>query len=158
MFGISVALAAPAAQVTALDWAGVLEVARANAEKFGVADRFQEIAGSAFDVDWGDGYDLILLPNFLHHFDPEACTGLLEKVRRALAPDGRAFAVDFVPNPDRVSPPRPAMFALVMLFSTPHGDAYTSAELDAMGQQAGFQGIVDTPLPPAPYTLVEFLV
>jgi SAM-dependent methyltransferase len=158
MFGISVALAAPGAQVTALDWAGVLEVARANAEKFGVADRFQEIAGSAFDVDWGDGYDLILLPNFLHHFDPEACTGLLKKVRRALAPGGRAFAVDFVPNPDRISPPRPAMFALVMLFSTPHGDAYTSAELDAMGQQAGFQGIVGTPLPPAPYTLVEFLV
>jgi precorrin-6B methylase 2 len=158
MFGISVALAAPRAQVTALDWARVLEVARANAEKFGVAERFQEIAGSAFDVDWGDGYDLILLPNFLHHFDPEACTALLKKVRRALDPGGRVLAVEFVPNPDRISPPRPAMFALVMLFSTPHGDAYTLAELDAMGQQAGFRGIVGTPLPPAPATLVEFLV
>ena len=48
---------------------------------------------------------LILLPNFLHHFGPEACTGLLKKVRRALAPGGRAFAVDFVPKRDRVSPP-----------------------------------------------------
>ena len=45
MFGISIALGAPSTQVTALDWAGVLEVARGNAEKFGVADRFQEIAG-----------------------------------------------------------------------------------------------------------------
>jgi SAM-dependent methyltransferase len=158
VFGISIALAAPAVQVTALDWAGVLDVARANAEKFGVADRFQEIAGSAFDVDWGEGYDLILLPNFLHHFDPEACAELLKKVRRALAAGGRAFAIDFVPNPDRVSPPRPAMFALVMLFSTPHGDAYTLAEFDAMGQQAGFRGIISAPLPPAPYTLIEFLV
>jgi hypothetical protein len=158
MFGISIALVAPGAQIIALDWACVLQVARENAEKFGVADRFQEIAGSAFDVNWGDGYDLILLPNFLHHFDPGACTELLKKVRRALAPSGRAFAIDFVPNPDRVSPPRPAMFALVMLFSTPHGDAYTSAELDAMGQQAGFRGIIGTPLPPAPYTLIEFLV
>jgi precorrin-6B methylase 2 len=158
MFGISVALAAPGARVAALDWAGVLEVARANAEKFGVADRFQEIAGSAFDVDWGDGYDLILLPNFLHHFDPGACTSLLAKARRALAPGGRAFAVEFVPDADRISPPRPAMFALVMLFSTPNGDAYTSAELDAMSQQAGFRGIVATPLPPSPQTLVEFLL
>jgi hypothetical protein len=158
MFGISVALAAPGARVTALDWASVLDVARANAEKFGVADRFREIAGSAFDVDWGDGYDLILLPNFLHHFDPGVCTSLLAKVRRALAPGGRAFAVEFVPNADRISPPRPAMFALVMLFSTPNGDAYTSTELDAMGQQAGFRGIVGTPLPPAPQILVEFLV
>jgi precorrin-6B methylase 2 len=157
MFGISVALAAPRAQVTALDWAGVLTVARANAEKFAVADRFQEIAGSAFEVDWGDGYDLILLPNFLHHFDPDACTALLKKARAALAPGGRAFAVEFVPNLDRVSPPWPAMFALVMLFSTPRGDAYTSAELDAMGQQAGFRGIVGTPLPPGPSTLVEFI-
>jgi SAM-dependent methyltransferase len=158
MFGISVALAAPSAEVTAVDWVGVLEIARANAEKSGVAHRFHEIAGSAFDVDWGDGYDLILLPNFLHHFDPEVCTALLKKVRRALAHGGRVFAIDFVPNPDRVSPPRPAMFALVMLFSTPHGDAYTAPEFDAMGRQAGFSGIVSTPLPPAPYTLIEFLV
>lgn len=158
MYGVSVALAAPGARVTALDWAGVLEVARANAEKFGVAGRFQEIAGSAFKVDWGDGYDLILLPNFLHHFDARACTLLLAKARRALAPGGRAFAVEFVPNPDRISPPRPAAFALVMLFSTPHGDAYTLAELDAMGQGAGFRGTVATPLPPGPQTLVEFLL
>jgi 2-polyprenyl-3-methyl-5-hydroxy-6-metoxy-1,4-benzoquinol methylase len=158
MFGISIALAARGARVIALDWAGVLEVARANAEKFGVAHRFQEMKGSAFDVDWGDGYDLILLPNFLHHFDQETCTELLKKVRRALAPRGRAFAVEFVPNSDRVSPPQPAIFALVMLFSTPHGDAYTLAELGEMGQQAGFRGIAGTPLPPAPSTLVEFLV
>jgi len=158
IFGISIALAVPGAQVTALDWAGVLEVARANAGKFGVADRFHEIAGSAFEMDWGQGYDLILLPNFLHHFDPDANVGLLAKVRRALAPGGRAFAVDFVPNPDRVSPPRPAMFALTMLFSTPHGDAYPAAELDEMGRRAGFRGIVCMPLPPSPYTVVEFLV
>ena len=50
------------------------------------------------------------------------------------------------------------MFALIMLFSTPNGDAYTLAELDAMGRQAGFRGIVATPLPPAPHTLVEFLL
>ncbi len=158
MYGVSVAIAAPGARVTALDWAGVLTVARENAEKFRVADRFQEIPGSAFDLDWGDGYHLILLPNFLHHFDAQACTSLLAKVRRALAPGGRAFAVEFVPNPDRISPPRPAMFALTMLFSTPKGDAYTLAELDAMGQGARFRGTVATPLPPGPQTLVEFLL
>jgi hypothetical protein len=78
-------------------------------------------------------------------------------VREALAPGGRAFAVEFVPNQDRVSPPRPAMFALTMLFSTPHGDAYSAAELNVMGQRAGFGGIVATPLPPAPHTLIEFV-
>jgi hypothetical protein len=45
-----------------------------------------------------------------------------------------------------------------MLFSTPHGDAYTADDLDAMGRRAGFRGVVSTPLPPGPQTLIEFLV
>ncbi len=158
LYGISIASAIPGAQVTAVDWAGVLEVATENAAQAGVVDRFHTLAGSAFEVDWGSGYDLILLPNFLHHFDKDTCIQLLEKVRRSLAEGGRAMAVEFVPNPDRVTPPRPAAFALIMLFTTPRGDAYTEEELEAMGRQAGFQGIASTPLPPGPHTLIEFLV
>src|SRR5438132_1399036 len=68
MFGIDVAKHNPQAHVYALDWKNVLEVARENAARFGVAERFHTIPGSAFDVDMGSGYDLVLLPNFLHHF------------------------------------------------------------------------------------------
>lgn len=158
LFGITVAQAVPAAEVIAVDWDNVLTVARENAARLGVAKRHRTIAGSAFDVDWGDGYDLILLPNFLHHFDADACVGLLRKVRASLAPGGRVLACEFVPNPDRVSPPGPAMFSFVMLMTTPHGDAYTAAELDAMGRKAGFGGIATEALAPSPQTLVEFLV
>jgi len=157
MFGILLAQAVPDAQVTALDWSNVLAVARENAQRLGVADRFHTIEGSAFDTDWGGGYDLILLPNFLHHFDPDGCAALLAKARRSLAPGGRVLAVEFVPNPDRVSPPMPATFALVMLLTTQRGDAYTEAELDAMGRQAGYRGTVAMPLLPGPETLIEFL-
>ncbi|AUW40901.1 hypothetical protein CUJ84_Chr000490 [Rhizobium leguminosarum] len=38
-----------------------------------MSDRYQTIAGSAFDVDWGTGYDLVLLPNFPHHLDLPTC-------------------------------------------------------------------------------------
>src|SRR5688572_22677324 len=65
LFGIFVALHNPSAQIVALDWANVVEVARENAVRHGVADRFTTIAGSAFDADLGTGYDLVLLPNFL---------------------------------------------------------------------------------------------
>jgi hypothetical protein len=158
MFGISILAAVPGAIVTALDWAGVLAVASANAQRLGVADRFHRIVGSAFEADWGSGYDLVLLPNFLHHFDPDTCVALLEKARNALAPEGRLLVVEFVPSPDRVSPPAAAKFSLTMLFTTPHGDAYTEAELDAMGRQAGFSGILTSPLPPGQQTLIEFFV
>jgi len=62
----------------------------------------------------------------------------LRKVHAALAPGGRAVTLEFVPNDDRVTPPEAATFSLIMLGSTPHGDAYTFAELERMFANAGF--------------------
>jgi hypothetical protein len=138
VYGLTFARRNPKARVTGLDWPNVLEVAKENARKFGVADRYNTIAGSAFEVPLGGPYDLVLLPNILHHFDAAACTVLLKKVRAALAPGGKALTVEFVPNDDRVSPPGSAPFALVMLAHTPGGDAYTFKELEGMCKTAGF--------------------
>src|SRR5713101_5431341 len=63
LFGIAVLRANPKAEVTAVDWKNVLEVAQENAKKLGVTDRYKTLAGSIFDVDIGTGYDLILVPN-----------------------------------------------------------------------------------------------
>jgi 2-polyprenyl-3-methyl-5-hydroxy-6-metoxy-1,4-benzoquinol methylase len=156
MFGISIARAFAAAEVTALDWPAVLAVARENAGKAGVAARHRLLEGSAFDVDWGTGYDLVLLTNFLHHFDVETCVALLKRARASLAPGGRVMATDFVPNPDRVSPPFPAMFAFVMLASTPRGDAYTEQEYREISRAAGFARTTIAPLPPTPQSLITF--
>jgi SAM-dependent methyltransferase len=154
VYGITFAQRNPRAQVTALDWAPVLEVARNNAQSAGVADRFHTIAGSAFEVDLGADSDVVLVPNFLHHFPASACTAFLRKVRSALRPGGRVGIVEFVPNPDRVTPPPAATFALVMLATTPAGDAYTFAELTAMLNDAGFIDATAHPLPGLPATAV----
>jgi len=94
--------------------------------------------GSAFDVDFGGGYDLALVTNFLHHFDVPTCAAFLRKVCESLVAGGRAAIVEFVPNPDRVSPPGPAAFSMMMLGTTPSGDAYTFVELESMSKDAGF--------------------
>jgi ubiquinone/menaquinone biosynthesis C-methylase UbiE len=156
LYGIEVAKAFPDALVTAVDWAEVLAVARANAEAAGVTDRFRYIAGSALELEWGGDFDLILLPNFLHHFDFDTCISLLRKVKANLAAGGLALGVDFVPDEDRTSPPIPVMFAFQMLATTPSGDAYTSSELDAMAKQAGFRGATTRALHPIPETLIVF--
>jgi predicted nicotinamide N-methyase len=148
LFGIAVAKHNPQARVVALDWPNVLPVAMENAERAGVRDRYDTIAGSAFDADYGTGYDAILLTNFLHHFDPDTIERLLRKVRGALAHGGKVVALEFVPDDNRVSPPVPASFSLVMLASTPKGDAYTHAELDRMFRNAGFSHTTAHPLPP----------
>lgn len=138
IFGITLAQQNPNVEVTALDWAAVLEVAKENAERAGVLERYKTIAGSAFDVDYGAGYDIALLTNFLHHFDTETCEQLLKKVHAALNEGGCAVTLEFVPNEDRVSPPGPAAFSMMMLASTPHGDAYTFPEFEQMFKNAGF--------------------
>ncbi len=154
VFGITIARQNPAAEIVALDWPAVLEVARENAERAGVSDRYSVIEGDAFAADFGAGYDVILLTNFLHHFDPPTCGTLLRKVRAALAEGGVAVTLEFVPNEDRVTPPIPAAFSLVMLAGTPGGDAYTYAELERMFANAGFSGSEAHPLTTAPQTII----
>lgn len=154
LFGINVLRSNPQAKVVAVDWKNVLEVAKGNAQKFGVADRYSTLAGSIFDVEIGNGYDLVLIPNFLHHFDVETCEKLLRKLHGALKPGGRVATLEFVPNDDRVTPPMPAAFALTMLASTPSGDAYTEAELRSMAQNAGFTRHEFYPMPPSPHSVL----
>jgi ubiquinone/menaquinone biosynthesis C-methylase UbiE len=154
MYGITVAQHNPLAEIIAVDWPNVLEVAKDNARKAGVEDRYSTIAGSAFEVDFGRHYDLVLLTNFLHHFDEETCVKLLKKVHAALSEEGKAVTVEFVPNEDRVSPPPSAMFSLVMLGSTPKGDAYTFRELEKMFVDAGFKRSELHQLPPTPQQLI----
>lgn len=138
LFGIAVATRNPKARITALDWEPVLEVAKANANQAGVADRFATIAGSAFEVDFAGPYDVVLLPNFLHHFDPMANEKLLKKVRAALASGGRVALLEFIPDEDRTGPPAAVWFALQMLSTTPAGDAYTLSEYERMLRNSGF--------------------
>jgi 2-polyprenyl-3-methyl-5-hydroxy-6-metoxy-1,4-benzoquinol methylase len=138
LFGITVAERYRRAHVTALDWPNVLAVAADNARRADVAERHVLRPGSAFDVDWGGPYDIVLLTNFLHHFDLPACVRLAAKAYTALAPTGRAITLDFIPDRDRISPPSTATFALAMLATTPHGDAYTFAEYQDVFARAGF--------------------
>ncbi len=148
MYGITFAQHHPKAEVVALDWANVLEVAKENAKAAGISHRFSTIAGSAFEVDLGSGYDLVFLTNFLHHFDMATCEKVLRKVHAALAEGGRAVTLDFIPNEDRISPPSAAAFAMIMLGTTPSGDAYTFAEYERMFANAGFARSEFHPLPP----------
>lgn len=154
LFGIEVAKQNTQARVTGLDWAPVLQVALENARKAGVEDRYDTLPGSAFDVKFGGPYDIVLLTNFLHHFDVETCIGLLKKVRDSLNAGGTVATLEFVPNEDRVSPPIAAAFSMTMLASTPAGDAYTFRELADMHERAGFRDIAAHPIPMAPHTIV----
>lgn len=153
-FGIAMAQRSPKAQIVALDWKPVLGLAEENAKAAGVHDRYQTIAGDAFTVEYGSDYDVVLVTNFLHHFDAATNTNILKKVHAALKPGGRVAVLEFVPNPDRVSPPMPAAFSLTMLAETEGGDAFTFAELRGQLEDAGFHDVVAHGLPTSQTLLI----
>jgi ubiquinone/menaquinone biosynthesis C-methylase UbiE len=155
-YGIELAKAFPEAVVTAVDWPSVLDLASANATNAGVGERYRAVAGNAFEVDWGNDFDLVILANILHYFGADECAAILRKVKSSLSPRGQACAIDFVPDEDRVSPPMQAMFAFLMLATSPGGDAYTSTDLDEIAKAAGFLGATTRPLRPTPQSLVMF--
>ena len=138
LFGIEIAKRCSNAQIVALDWPNVLAVAQDFARKAGIQDRYHTIPGDAFQQELGDGYDLVLLTNFLHHFSAPTCETLLRKIQRCLVPGGRVITLEFVPNDDRVTPPPVAEFGLIMLATTPDGDAYTLKEYEQMFRAADF--------------------
>ena len=154
MFGITLAKRNPNAEIFAQDWGPVLAVATENARAAGVAARHHVIPGSAFEVEYGTGYDIVLITNFLHHFDAATNEKLLRKVRASLAPSGIVATLDFIPNEDRVSPPRSAGFNMMMLGMTPAGDAYTFSEYERMFRNAGFSSNELRPLQMGGHSLI----
>jgi len=147
LFGITIAQRNPRAEIVAVDWASVLAVATQNARAAGVQDRHHTLGGDAFKVEFPKDIDVALVTNFLHHFNPATCTEFLAKISRALKPGGRVVVLEFVPNPDRVTPPIPARFSLAMLANTPAGDAYTLDELTKQLTDAGFRNVSTHALP-----------
>ena len=153
-YGIAVAKINPDAQVYGQDWQNVVELSARHAREAGVGDRYHTIPGSAFDVELGSDYDLVLLPNFLHHFDHATNVTLLRRLHAAMKPGAKLATIEFVPNDDRVSPPAAATFSLIMLTNTEGGDAYTIVELDAMFREAGFGISTYQAIPNSPQTLI----
>jgi hypothetical protein len=154
LFGISVARRIREAQITAQDWPNVLKIAQRNANSAGVGDRYHLLPGDIFKVDLDGEYNVILVANLLHHFDQPACIQLLEKLHQSMAEEGRLIILEFVPNEDRVTPPIPASFALMLLGVTPAGDVYSARQLHEFLSAARFNRPVVVPVPQSPQCLV----
>ncbi len=139
LFGIAVARRFPGVTVTGVDWPEVLAVARENADRAGLGERYRLTPGDAFSLPIEGDWDLVLAANFLHHFDPATIVRLLRRIAPSLSPSGRVAIVEFVPNDDRVTPPAAAQFALTLLATTGTGDLYTQAEYASFLEAAGLR-------------------
>lgn len=148
LYGIDFAKRNRRAEVFAVEWPQVLAVARGNAERAGVSDRFHAIPGDALSVDFGAGYDLALITNFLP--DLGSTEELLKRIHRALVKNGRVALFELMLNEDRVSPPDAVALDLALLATTPSGETRTASQLSEALRRAGFERVEIREVPPAP--------
>ncbi len=113
------------------------KVAQANIEAAGLAERVTVKPGDAWQDDFGDGYDFILLSNIIHSYSFDDNQKLVAKCAAALQPGGQLCVKDFILDSSRTSPAWSALFAVNMLVNTERGDCYTSDEVKNWFTNAG---------------------
>jgi 3-hydroxy-5-methyl-1-naphthoate 3-O-methyltransferase len=156
VWGIAMAQAFSNAQLTAVDFPEVLEVTRSMVKKFGLEDRYHEIAGDILQVDLGRNYSVALLGNILHSEGDERSRALLRATYQALENNGTLVIAEFLLNEDRTSPTAAAIFNVNMLVHTEHGRVYTFTELRNWLEEFGFRNIRTFEVPgPTPLILAE---
>jgi hypothetical protein len=135
--GITLAKRHPGLSLVAQDWPGVLAVTAEHARQAGIAERIEWRPGDARTVDFAGPYDLALLANFLDYFDADTRLTLLHKVRAALRPGGSVavYAPLLEASEGAWSA---AAYNLLLLVTSPAGEAFTLAQLDALLRKAGF--------------------
>jgi hypothetical protein len=137
-YSIAFLQAHPKMRGTLFDLPEVIPIGREQVEQAGLLERYSFKPGNMTENDLGGGYDLILLSNIIHSFNPEGNQAIIEKCFGALEDGGMLIVKDFLMEPDRSGPAFGLLFALHMLVHTPQGGTYTRDEVAQWTTQAGF--------------------
>jgi SAM-dependent methyltransferase len=140
-------------RVTVSDWPAIVEIAGGFAQRMGLEDRFEAIAGSYHETDLGsEAFDLAIVANVTHIETPEGNTDLFRRIHRALRPGGDIVIVDVLPaQPEgRLSA---ALYALGLGLRTESGQVHSAEALQGYLEAAGFRDSVLQPIPAPPYTM-----
>jgi ubiquinone/menaquinone biosynthesis C-methylase UbiE len=149
VWGIALAQSSPQVRVTAVDWPAVLQVTERVATRFGVADRFQFVAGDLESADFGAGHNIVILGHILHSEGERRSRELLRKVLTSMAPGGTVAIGEFLVDENRATATMGLLFAVNMLVNTDEGDTFSFTEIASWLQETGFESVrtLDAPGP-----------
>lgn len=140
VWSLPLALKYERAEVTAIDFASVLEVAKRYARRFGVENQYKFLGADIRQIDFGnDEYDLALLGHICHSEGAEWSRRLIGKCFRALKENGKLFIMDYVPDEERESDVMPLLLAINALLGTEEGDTFTFSQYKNWLLNAGFR-------------------
>ena len=141
-YSIEFARRNPRLNAIVFDLKDVIRLAKRYIKDAGMQDRISTIAGDCLKNDLGATlYDVVLVSNLLHAYDPETNIEILKKCWKSLADNGRVVIHEFVLNRAKTHPQFGTIFSLNMLLGTIGGASYSEQEYRDWLTKAGFKAI-----------------
>ncbi|MFR9673718.1 SAM-dependent methyltransferase [Streptomyces sp. TR06-5] len=136
---------------TGLEAPHIAPIARAQAERLGVADRFDVQVRDFWTEDWGTGHDLLVFVNIFHLQTPESAQELLHRSKKALADGGLICIADHMVTDAKDAKSVQDRFAMLFaasMLATGGGDAFLLDEYDEWLAATGLRrvAVLDTPM------------
>jgi 2-polyprenyl-3-methyl-5-hydroxy-6-metoxy-1,4-benzoquinol methylase len=128
LVGAAICRRHPPMRSTVLDLPQAVPHARALAAREGIDDIVEHRPGNLVTDDFGTGWDVVVLSNILHHFEPPQIAQLLRRAYDAAGPEG-TVAIWEVERPERGARPSVGdgaalFFRLTSTAGTYHGSEY----------------------------------
>jgi SAM-dependent methyltransferase len=108
-----------------------------SAYRLDAVDGLELERGDFFETIPEGPFDVVLLANITHIFDPADDARLLARAAGSLAPGGVLAIMDFVRGESDFAP----LFAVTMLMNTEDGDTYALSEYRRWLEDAGLEGV-----------------
>jgi len=112
-----------------------------NIAEANLGDRVDSHSGDFWAEDLPQGYDVMLLSNILHDWNPEQNKTLLGKCHAALPAGGAVVITESFVDDDGTGPVSGAVASINMLIETTEGVNYSRAEYEELLREVGFSRI-----------------
>jgi 2-polyprenyl-3-methyl-5-hydroxy-6-metoxy-1,4-benzoquinol methylase len=140
LLGAAICRRHPPMRSTVIDLPAAVAHARALAIREGIADIVEHREGDLTRDDLGEGWDVVLLSNILHHFRAEQIAAILARVQRATA-GGGTVAIWELERPRRTAAPNEGDGVALFFRLTSTAGAYSGEEYADWLRQAGFGAV-----------------
>jgi hypothetical protein len=140
LMGAAICRRHPPLRSTVLDLPAAVEHARALAADEGLQDLVNHRAGDLTRDDLGTGWDVVLLSNILHHFQPPQMGAILQRARAAMK-EGATLAIWELERPRRDRRPGEGDGVALFFRLTSSAGAYHGDEYARWLEDAGFRTI-----------------
>lgn len=127
LVGAAVCRAHPGLRCVVLERDEAIPEASRLAKELGIGELVSFRACDLLKDDYGEGADVVILANILHHFSPSVNREILARARRALKPGGSIGIFD-IEAPPKSSPPEAAGDAAALFFRITSNSACFSGD------------------------------